>query len=42
MEIKGEEGMDLGIFSFVDAVLERLEDMKLDLDIASREIEHFF
>ena len=26
MEIKGEEGMDLGIFSFVDAVLERLED----------------
>lgn len=34
--------MELKIFSFADKVLEKLDDMKIDLDIASREIEEYF
>lgn len=34
--------MELEIFQYIDKVLDQLEDMKVDLDIASREIEEFF
>lgn len=34
--------MELEIFQFIGKVLDRLEDMKIDLDIASREIEECF
>ncbi|MGL4736700.1 MAG: GTP pyrophosphokinase [Cellulosilyticaceae bacterium] len=34
--------MELEIFQYIDKVLDELENMKVDLDIASREIEEFF
>ncbi|MEG0013877.1 MAG: hypothetical protein RR324_04590 [Cellulosilyticaceae bacterium] len=34
--------MELEIFQFIHKVLERLDEMKIDLDIASREIEEYF
>ncbi|MGL4345350.1 MAG: GTP pyrophosphokinase [Cellulosilyticaceae bacterium] len=34
--------MELELFQYIDQVLEELENMKVDLDIASREIEEFF
>jgi ppGpp synthetase/RelA/SpoT-type nucleotidyltranferase len=33
---------ELGIFTFIDEVLEELDEMKIDLDISSREIEEYF
>lgn len=34
--------MELEIFQYIDSVLDELENMKVDLDIASREISNFF
>lgn len=34
--------MELEIFQFTNKVLDRLDDLKIDLDIASREIEEYF
>lgn len=34
--------MELEMFSFIDEVLSHLDGMKIDLDIASRELESFF
>lgn len=34
--------MELEIFQFIHKVLERLDEMKIDLDIASREISEYF
>lgn len=34
--------MELEMFSFIEEVLNQLDGMKINLDIASRELEHFF
>ncbi|OON98108.1 MAG: hypothetical protein ATN36_01565 [Epulopiscium sp. Nele67-Bin005] len=34
--------MELKIFEFISSVIEKLENMKMDLDIACREIEIYF
>ncbi len=34
--------MELEMFSFINEVLDHLDGMRINLDIASRELEYFF